>query len=200
MGRRRGSPEGLQTDVLKALGGLDTLNRQSGTSRRRLGSDAPAAAPERVSSTNAVEPKSEEPGYRSDAVLATFAEEEPDTQRFVSSGQVVAAKPSDRRAARRVPLVVPVVMHVEGVSLEGTAEDVSISGIFVRTSRLLQSGKRVHVRFDMPGGEIEAMAIVVRFRTPARGLSGGIGLCFEGLSEALSLSIETFCESSDSVR
>lgn len=205
MGRRRGSPEGLPTDVLKALGDLDARDRESSTLLRRDGaSDASGkggteAVTVPIGPPAQPAPPSGELGHRSEAVLATW-EDEPDTKRFVSSGEVAAAKPADRRAARRVSLVVPVTIRADHEDFEGTSEDISISGIFVRTPRLLQSGKRVHVRFDMPSGQIVAKGVIVRFRTPAKGMAGGVGLCFEALSDELLQCIETFCESSDSVR
>lgn len=205
MGQGRGSPEGLQTDVLKALGDLDARDRDSSTLLRRDAPDAGGKGNATDVPTGPIDPPAQpappsgELGHRSEALLATW-DEEPDTKRFVSSGEVAAAKPADRRAARRVSLEVPVTIRADHEDFEGTSEDISISGIFVRTPRLLQSGKRVHVRFDMPSGQIEATGVIVRFRTPAKGMSGGVGLCFEALSDELLQCIETFCEASDSLR
>jgi uncharacterized protein (TIGR02266 family) len=93
-----------------------------------------------------------------------------------------------------VPLEVPVSILVEGQVVEGVSEDISTSGLFVRTERLVRSGRRVALRFDLPQGAVEVSAVVVRFRTPSKGMPAGIGLCFEELSEQQSECIEEFAD------
>lgn len=191
MARRRvDSPnEGvLEQDVLKALGSLDTLNRRSGTIRRVPKEEPPV-----------------EPVTDTKAVMAPVWEKEPDTLRFVGqneagSGSEVVRASSERRAARRVALEVAVTIMVEGEEVTGTSEDISLTGMFVKTARLLHSGKEVPLRFDLPHGVVEVIGVVVRFRTPAKALSGGVGLCFKALSEAQADCIEAYCESTDSIR
>jgi hypothetical protein len=231
MARLRGSSEGFETDVMKALDGLDALNRRSdkslcsasshppssggdgdgdgdgnGNGNGGGSSDAPAdgsdVSPQAPASVSVAAPTPaatiESPAPDGAANGWT---EESDTRRFVSTRPGEVARPSDRRAARRVVLEVPVSIHLEGEQVPGTSEDISVSGIFVQTARLLHSGKRVRLRFDMPSGLIEVVAVVVRFRTPSKTLSGGVGLCFDALSEAQRDCIDTYCDSStDSLR
>jgi hypothetical protein len=132
-----------------------------------------------------------------------FDENEPDTKRFLDGGSsgVHLKQDTDRRAARRVPLEVPVSLALDkGEVVDGTSEDISTSGLFVRTSRLVPSGRRVSIRFDLPHGVMNVTAVVVRFRTPSREMPGGIGLCFQTLSTEQTESLEAFCDAADSVR
>lgn len=155
----------LENAVLKALQGID--HRRSATVRTR-GEDVPESGP--------------------------VWDDEPDTQRFVAAHDSALVRPStDRRLARRVPLEVPVAIVADGTTISGTSEDISTTGLFVKTGRLLHSGKRVKVRFDLPAGTLEVTAVVVRFRTPSRTEPAGVGLCFHALSTDQEASIEAYC-------
>lgn len=180
MAVKASNDEALENAVLKALEGLDGIQRQSGTIRR---------VPERT-------PES-----------APVWENEPATQRFVDDSDPLTGRHpvlpagAERRAARRVRLEVPVEIHGKEGVFEGTSEDISTSGIFVRTSRLLHSGKKVKLRFDLPHGRVEVTAVVVRFRTPSKSGPAGVGLCFQALSTAQLQCIEAYCDScADSIR
>lgn len=134
---------------------------------------------------------------------ALIFEEEAVTTRFLSghgSSGVLRRSEPDRRVARRVSLEVPVTMRMGKEDIEGTTEDISTSGLFVRISRLIRSGRRLSLRFDLPHGVIEVTGVVVRFRTPSRETPGGVGVCFQALTTEQVECIEAFCDASDSLR
>jgi c-di-GMP-binding flagellar brake protein YcgR len=99
----------------------------------------------------------------------------------------------DRRRAPRAQLEVPVELRVGVEVIEGTSEDISLTGMFVRVPRLLPSGRTVALHFHLPQCSIAVDAIIVRFRTPAKEASGGVGLCFSRLSEEQLDEIEAYC-------
>lgn len=166
--------------------------------------DEPAAQEHRMSGTMKRVPRDNVPEPpTSPAMAPPIFDEEPDTRRFLSGGSsgVIRKGGAERRAARRVPLEVPVVMGLGSEVFTGTSEDISSSGLFVQTDRLLPSGRRLHLQFELPHGAIEVTGVVVRFRTPAKGVLPGIGVCFQSMSEEQLDCIEAFCEAAtDSIR
>lgn len=130
-------------------------------------------------------------------------DEEPDTRRYLSGGSsgVMRRTDAERRTSRRVSLEVPVVLGLGDEVFTGTSEDISTTGLFVQTGRLLPSGRRVHLQFELPHGAIEVTGVVVRFRTPTKSVKAGIGICFQSISAEQLECIEAFCDAaSDSIR
>ncbi|MFO0671581.1 MAG: PilZ domain-containing protein [Polyangiaceae bacterium] len=173
-GAKSDHEQSLGDALLKALEGID--HRRSATVRTSPTGGAPRTRGEDVPDSGRV------------------WEKEPDTQRFVAAHDSAVVRPStDRRLAKRVRLEVPVVITTGGTTIDGTSEDISMTGLFVQTARLLHSGKRVKVRFDLPAGTLDVTAVVVRFRTPSRNEPAGVGLCFHALSKEQEESIEAYC-------
>lgn len=99
---------------------------------------------------------------------------------------------AERRGMRRVPVETRALLHVRGAILDGIAEDLSETGVFVRISRLLSAGTRVRVRFLLPTGRFEAGATVVRFRlNDPRG--PGVGLQFHDMKQEDAARLAAYC-------
>ncbi len=96
-----------------------------------------------------------------------------------------------RRDVRR-PFNAPCVMRTDGQTLSCTLSDVSVSGLFVRTSHPIQVGDKVGLRFSIPmkhgDKEIQAEGIAVR------AMPSGLGIGFSDISEGARLFIQEFVE------
>jgi CheY-like chemotaxis protein len=110
-------------------------------------------------------------------------------QRFVSL---------PKRRAKRVTINLRFSYVVNGHSGQAFSRDLSVSGAFLKTDRLLPLGTPIQLRFRLPGAweELECGGVVrstSRCDTHAGQLSG-VGVEFEGLAPADSELLETFVE------
>lgn len=98
--------------------------------------------------------------------------------------------PLQVRKDPRRPLDSPCSLSKEGQSGEGIVADLSVTGLFLKTSMRLAVGDRVHVGFAFPlegsHKEMQAETMVVRV-TPA-----GFGLRFVDLAEGTRLFVQDF--------
>lgn len=85
----------------------------------------------------------------------------------------------DKREAVRVPVQARAQCRGRGFIIDGLVEDVSRSGLFLRTSSVIDEGEAAELDLDLPGESTLRLAVeVVRV---VRGPSGvGMGLRFVG--------------------
>ncbi len=84
----------------------------------------------------------------------------------------------DKRAAVRVPVRARAQFRVDGLVIDGLVEDVSRSGLFMRSPRHLEAGAAAELDLDLPGEErLRLTAEVVRVE---RGERRGMALRFVG--------------------
>jgi uncharacterized protein (TIGR02266 family) len=87
----------------------------------------------------------------------------------------------DKREAVRVPVQTTARCRSRGVIIDGLVEDVSRSGLFLRTSDPIQEGSEAELDLDLPGESTLRLAVeVVRVE---RGPRGGMGMRFVGTQE-----------------
>lgn len=101
--------------------------------------------------------------------------------------------PVERRGAPRIPLEVDVIVAAEGQFFTAGSADIAEGGIFVATYRVLPVGERVMLEFTLPSGQVLARGAVRWLRKGGEGLSPGIGIGFEDLSELDRSIIASFC-------
>jgi uncharacterized protein (TIGR02266 family) len=100
----------------------------------------------------------------------------------------------EHRVHTRVAFEVEIDLYSSSHFFSGLSGDVSEGGLFVQTYRPLAVGDRVHVKFDLPAGRVEADGIVRWRRAHSDGLEAGVGVEFEHLSEQDRDVIHSFCE------
>jgi hypothetical protein len=84
----------------------------------------------------------------------------------------------DKRAAVRVPVRARAQFRVDGLVIDGLVEDVSRSGLFMRSPRHLDPGSAAELYVDLPGEEtLRLTAEVVRIEASPR---PGMALRFVG--------------------
>lgn len=77
----------------------------------------------------------------------------------------------DKREAVRVPVRVRARCRSEDVVVDGLVEDMSRSGLFIRTQRAIGLGTSTEIALDLPGEQtLHLMAQVVRVADDGMGL------------------------------
>jgi uncharacterized protein (TIGR02266 family) len=108
---------------------------------------------------------------------------------------VASASPSvaGSRTAARVSLGVPINLRVEHRLLSGSAENVSLTGVFVRTDTPLPVGREVDLLFDLPERKaLHALGKVV-WQRPADARGGqGVGVRFGEIPDETRRALESF--------
>lgn len=83
----------------------------------------------------------------------------------------------DKREAVRVPVRLPALCRAEGVVIDGFVEDLSRTGAFLRSAKLVATGSPAEVCLQLPGEPpLQLNAEVVRVEHSAQ--RGGMGLRF----------------------
>ena len=57
----------------------------------------------------------------------------------------------DKREAVRVPVRVPALCRSQGVVIDGTVEDLSRTGLFLRASEVMAEGSSAEIHLNLPG-------------------------------------------------
>lgn len=100
-----------------------------------------------------------------------------------------------RRQMPRLRFEVAIDLHSRSNFYTGVTENISEGGLFIATEERLPLGTEVELAFTLPAGQqIRAHGVVRWTREPAGRLAGGIGIGFEGLSEAAYEAIGQFLE------
>ena len=69
----------------------------------------------------------------------------------------------DKREAVRVPVRVPALCRSDGVVIDGTVEDLSRTGMFMRATKLMATGSSAEIHLKLPGEPpLQLSAEVVR--------------------------------------
>jgi hypothetical protein len=101
--------------------------------------------------------------------------------------------PVERRRAPRVSLNVPVLLRVDSQAIECAAENISRTGIFVRTPSSIPAGARVSLRCKLPFGVLAVDAVVVHCRATCDPALAGLGLRFQGQTSIADEYLEALC-------
>jgi uncharacterized protein (TIGR02266 family) len=121
-------------------------------------------------------------------VVATFPAEAP-----VSPLPGPAPDEVSLRLAPRVSLGVPINLRVEHRLLQGDTENVSLTGVFVRTDAPLPVGREVDLVFDLPERKgLQARGAVTWLRPEGVGGGAGAGVRFLDLPDDTRRALETF--------
>jgi hypothetical protein len=84
----------------------------------------------------------------------------------------------DKRESVRVPVRVRAQFRAQGVVIDGLVEDMSKSGLFMRSPRQLGPGSEAEIHLDLPGEPtLHLFATVVRVENAPR---AGMALRFVG--------------------
>jgi hypothetical protein len=81
----------------------------------------------------------------------------------------------DQRASARVSVRLPALCRSDGVVIDGFVEDVSRTGLFLRTPKLVAAGSPAELELEVPGGPPLCLAAEV-VRVEHRPERAGMGL------------------------
>ncbi len=96
---------------------------------------------------------------------------------------------ADKRTHRRVPIVAQIEAQAGGFPFIAITEDISIGGLRIHTTKTMDAGQIVHLKFTLPDSQREIRATgVVQHVTPGQYL----GVHFQGLDPADLAAIEAF--------
>jgi uncharacterized protein (TIGR02266 family) len=99
----------------------------------------------------------------------------------------------ERRTAPRSHLEADVTITSEGQEFQGMTHDISRTGVFVSSYRVLRVGAQVQLKLVLPNGTVIAKGVIARVRRSSDGITGGMGIVF-GRLDALDRSlIEAYC-------
>jgi rhodanese-related sulfurtransferase len=101
--------------------------------------------------------------------------------------------PAERRRAPRVSLNVPVMLRADSQAIECVAENISRTGIFIRTPSSIPPGARVSLRCKLPFGVMAVDAIVVHCRSGGDASTAGLGLQFQGQTAIADAYLSVLC-------
>ncbi len=156
-----------------------------------------------------IELRDEVPGALSDAVLRALApkpeDRYPDARAFAQglrkANEEAPAPPPTvppvmRRAVPRASYLTPVrVLRSGGVSVDGSIEEISESGMLLLGPCVLDDEEQVQVRFALPiTGQVISLGAVVRWRREARDGRGATGLRFVDLDAGHRKTIAQYVE------
>lgn len=100
---------------------------------------------------------------------------------------------AEKRRAVRVPVDFPASLTSEEKSLTGRVLNLSIDGVFLRTTELLDSGDAIHLTFDLVDQEIEVKGRVMWGGSMENSAGTfGMGVHFERISALQQAAIELF--------
>ncbi|TMQ06073.1 MAG: hypothetical protein E6J90_38080 [Deltaproteobacteria bacterium] len=87
----------------------------------------------------------------------------------------------DKREAVRVPVRLPALCRSDGLVIDGFIEDLSRTGAFLRSAKLMATGSPAEVCLQLPGEPpLQLSAEVVRVEHNARRAGMGLRFMLEG--------------------
>ncbi len=106
-----------------------------------------------------------------------------------------ASDAKERRRAPRSHLEVDLTITSsdDGQEFQGMTHNISRTGVFVSTYRLLRIGARVQLKFALPNGTVIAKGVIGRVRKSSDGITGGMGVAFGELDDLDRSLIEGYC-------
>lgn len=107
--------------------------------------------------------------------------------------QEIPSQAQERRATPRTHLEVDLTITFEGQEFQGMTHNLSRTGIFVSTYRLLPLGAVVRLKLALPNGGVIATGMVARVRSSSDGVTAGMGVAFDKLDELDRGLIEDYC-------
>jgi uncharacterized protein (TIGR02266 family) len=100
---------------------------------------------------------------------------------------------AEKRRSVRVPVDFHASLTHEENTINGRVLNLSVDGVFVRTSELLDSGDPVHLTFDLVDQEIEVKGRVIWGGSVENAAGNfGMGIHFEHISALQQAAIELF--------
>jgi hypothetical protein len=105
----------------------------------------------------------------------------------------IPAETTERRGSPRTHVDVDLTITSGGQELQGITRDLSRTGIFVSTYRVLPVGAFVRLKFAVPKGAVSALGIVSRVRSSSDGVTAGMAVTFGTLDELDRALLEDFC-------
>lgn len=110
------------------------------------------------------------------------------------AGPVATSEAKERRRAPRTHLEADLtITSDDGQEFQGMTHNISRTGVFVSTYRVLRLGARVQLKFALPNGTVIARGVVGRVRNSSDGVTGGMGIAFGELDELDRNLIEAYC-------
>ncbi|MEO6419713.1 MAG: PilZ domain-containing protein [Polyangiaceae bacterium] len=122
------------------------------------------------------------------------------TEEEIPSGTMPSPELAERRKALRTHLEIDLTITFDGHELQGMTHDISRTGVFVSTYRVLPLGSVVQLKFALPSGTVIAHGVVSRVRRSSDGITSGMGVAFGGLDELDRGLIESYCAEEPSPR
>jgi uncharacterized protein (TIGR02266 family) len=99
----------------------------------------------------------------------------------------------ERRISVRVPLEVDVTIASAVQEIKGITQNISASGLFLTTLRMLPIGTVVTIKFALPAGTVMTKGTVARVRQPSDGMTPGLAVIFDELDELDRSLIASYC-------
>ena len=99
----------------------------------------------------------------------------------------------ERRISIRVPLEVDVTITSSVQEIRGITLNISATGLFLTTMRVLPLGTVVRIKFALPGGTVIAKGTVARIRHASDGMTPGLAVIFNELDELDRGLIASYC-------
>jgi uncharacterized protein (TIGR02266 family) len=106
----------------------------------------------------------------------------------------------ERRISIRVPLEVDVTISSGVLEIRGITLNISATGLFLTTMRVLPLGTSVKVKFALPAGTVIARGTVTRVRQASDGMTLGLAVIFSELDELDRALIASYCGIERSIR
>jgi len=100
---------------------------------------------------------------------------------------------SERRTVARVNIELEVSFSSDSQFYVGLTGDLSEGGLFVSTYRSLPVGAAISLALSLPDGPVFARGQVRWVRDAVEGVTPGVGVAFEDLTEPDRVRIQAFC-------
>ena len=106
----------------------------------------------------------------------------------------------ERRISIRVPLEVDVTITSGVQEIKGITQNISATGLFLTTMRVLPVGTSIRIKFALPAGTVIARGTVSRIRHASDGMTPGLAVIFSELDKLDRALIASYCGIERSIR
>ena len=128
-----------------------------------------------------------------------MAESKPSTS-YSLVDEEIPAETTERRGSPRTHVDVDLTITCGAQELQGMTRDLSRTGIFVSTYRVLPVGASVRLKFALPKGAVIALGMVSRVRRSSDGVTAGMAVTFGTLDALDQALLEDFCAEGNAPR